>query len=669
MGPCQGRGIRYHPRLTMTANDRSKLRTSRSPRATSALGTRGAWVLAGVAASWGCSTDSATSDAFSLRTSAYVAADDPRDQVVGDLGVFFVDESAQDGGPTDLNGDGDTTDLVPVVLRFDDLTEQLLPVAPTEVLIAGAFVFCTVDETGNRDWDGDPLVDSRALVRWTLGEEDATFVATLDPDSPVGAVAVGNDVYFAADEVPGPDQSNLKRLSLFDLATVDAVAVESAPLGIGPALATGRSNLLGTSGGLVLVGVDETDPDSQGNANGDADADDVAVLCVIDPVSDPLKLVGIGQALATSDAGVSVLFEGGTRYELVFAVDESQQGASNLNGSFTPSPCPAADADLSDRVLHYAVFEDGALQELTNTTIAAAGEPFQTTDYLGALVEEVSIGPAGCDLSGDGNVDDTVLRFAPKLMPDQPVDLLDLYLAIDAGIAGGSGGLVVGPNRFAIAVHPEEGLGPLPFIAPALAQLDPVSQTQWQTLFSDADGQAPPLEAALAWMGPGFQGGRVAILLLEQGLGFNANVDCGLALKDGGTPDQSDALPGVLRFASGGGAVLSGFGWACADDTTPLPELSGPRIAFGQAFFAVDEAADGVDWNGDGALDDRLLLRSPLQGCQAAEMAQIRRSDAPPIVTDGGRGAFLFTDEVEVGQDINGDGAIAGLALRYFRAF
>ena len=219
----------------MAATDRSKPCASLPGCATSAPTTRAAWALAGVAALWGCSSDTATSDAFSLRTSAYVAADDARDVVVGDLGIFFVDEAVQAGGPTDLNGDTDTTDLVPVVLRFDDLSEKQLPVAPTEVLIAGAFVFFVVDEAGNRDWDGDPLVDSRVLLRWTLGEADATFVATLDPDSPEGVVAVGTDVYFAADEAPaGVDGSNLKRFSLFDVETVDAVDVVTAPLGIGP---------------------------------------------------------------------------------------------------------------------------------------------------------------------------------------------------------------------------------------------------------------------------------------------------------------------------------------------------------------------------------------------------------------------------------------------------
>jgi hypothetical protein len=91
--------------------------------------------------------------------------------------------------------------------------------------------------------------------------------------------------------------------------------------------------------------------------------------------------------------------------------------------------------------------------------------------------------------------------------------------------------------------------------------------------------------------------------------------------------------------------------------------------AFGLAFFRVDEAADGVDWDGDGVLDDSVLVRHPLLSCDPVVMSVVDGGPDAPIVTDGGRGAFLFTDESSVGSDLNADGVVGGLAVRFFRAF
>ena len=623
----------------------------RRPNPTTALAVTAASVALGLA---GCSDDD-DFEAFVVQPAQYVGVRGGATEVTGVLGVFMADEQNQAGG-TDLNGDGDLDDAVAVAVRFDNFTQTCLGAAPTEVAINGSVALLVVDEADNVDWNGNGM-DERVLLRWTIGDDAPEFVAVLDPDSPRGAVSTAFGLFWAVDESPaGADETNL-RFAPFDDPTSEQVVLTD-----GLTLGAGRYELLGTEELFVLVGVDETDPEAQGDANGDGDDLDSAVLALIDTSLPERLVVGTGLAMPSVDSPVDVDFEGGTSWEFALLVSEQDQGGTNLNGGLTPAICAAPDTDLDDAVLHRLRFEAGAVVEVVNTTIAGTGRVYAGEDFLGTLVDEASIGPAGCDLTNDGSVDDLVLRFAPWEMADQPVDIDDLYLPLETAIPGGSQGATVSGDRFVAAIASEFTVpDSLPGSA-TLAQIDPLLDVEWQFQHQDTDPQFPDLVLNLTWMAPESVFGRVAFTLLEQGLGLNVNVGCGLDPKDGGAPDTTDEVPGVLRFPTNGLATASAFGYAV--------EPAGPlEVAFGQVFFRVDEADDGFDWSGDGVLDDSILFRSNLLACVPVEMAVIDGGDAPPIVTDSSRGAFLYTDEATLGEDLNDDGFVGGLAVRFFTVF
>ncbi|MEO0649346.1 MAG: hypothetical protein AAFZ65_01550 [Planctomycetota bacterium] len=593
--------------------------------------------------------------AFVVQPAEFVGLRGGATTVTGVIGIYLADEQNQAGG-SDLNGDGDTTDGVAVAVRFDSLTQTCLGAVPTEVAISGGTAFLVVEEADNLDWNLNGI-DERVLLRWSLGDETPEFIAVLDPESPRGVVATSFGVFWAVDENPaGADETNLRFAPFDDVLTEEVVLTDGITLG------AGRYELLGIEEIFVLVGVDETNPESQGDSNGDGDDLDQAVLALIDTSQAEQLIVGTGLAMPSVDAPVDAEFEGGSSWEFAVLVSEQAQAGENLNGGFTPAICAAPDTDLDDDVLHRVRFDAGAVEEVVNTTIAGTGRVYAGEDFLGALVDEASIGPAGCDLTNDGSVDDLVLRIAPYDMAELPVDIDDLYLPLDASIPGGSQGVTVAGNRFVAAVAPE-------FVVPnalpgatTLGQLDPLLDVEWQFLHEDTDPQFPDLTLNVSWMASEVSSGRVAYTFLEEGLGQNLNQSCGLDVKDEGLPDMVDELPGVLRFPSAGQGTASGFGYAV--------EPSGPTtIAFGQIFFRVDEAADGVDWNGDGALDDSSLFRSNLVACLPVRMADIDAGVEAPVVTDGSRGALIYTDENEAGEDLNGDGVIGGLAVRFFSAF
>lgn len=609
----------------------------------------------------GCGNDN-ENNAFILRQSDYVAVRGGATSVFGDLGIFLADESQQAGG-TDLNLDGDTTDQVAVAVRFDALQEFCLAAAPVEVAVIGSSVLLVVEEAGNVDWNLNGI-DERVILRWNVGDDLPEFAAVADPSSPRSVVAAGGRAWYVIDEDPaGPNQTNLRYAESTSPNTEFEVLTDGATLGEGRYQLLGSAGPLGLSDSFVLVGVDETDPFSQGDANGDSDDSDTAVLALIEASAPDPLLIGTGLAMPGPDAPVDAGFRGGTRYEFAVLVDETDQAGTNLNADFTPAICGGGvDTDIDDAVLHLLVFEDGVVQQVSNTRIAGEQRVFAVDGFVGAVSAETSIGPAGCDLTNDGFVDDFVLRFAPTDLPGSPVDLDSLYLPLATALAGDSNGAVGVGKRFVAAIDPEFVVpGGVPG-TPTLAQIDPLVNVEWSFEHLDPDPQFPPLVIALSWMGREAVGVRVPIVLPEETLGSNLNRNCGLDVKDSGTPDVLDPIPGVLRVQSTGAAIVSGNGWAVSP--------TGPQVlAFGQTFLRVDEAADGFDWNSDGDQSDAILFRISLSGCNPVEVAEIDDSAFPPIETDGGRGAMLYTDETTSGVDLNGDGNVGGLALRYFSAF
>jgi hypothetical protein len=605
----------------------------------------------------GCG-DSNSSDAFDVQVTAYVGQASPLDTVTEGRAVFLVDEGAQAGG-VDLNGDGDQEDEVAVTLEFASGVITELGAAPLAVAIVSGAVYLAVDEAQDVDWNGNDL-DERVLLRWTSAAPELQFLETLDPDSPVPLVAAGGRLWFlAAEDSLEPDQTNLRFIA--QAASPVTVSTDGRTLG------AGRVELIGAEGGLLLVRVDETDPSSAGDANGDFDTEDGAVLALLEAAAAEPRLVNTALALPSPTAPVAVAARGGGRFDLALLVSEADQGGVNLNGGAPalPAVCTVGpDVDTEDAVLHLLVFQDGAVESVTNTTLAGADRVFLTDEVLGTLVPEAAVGDGGCDLDLDGLTDHRVLRFAPLDLAEQPLDLSSLYLEVVHDLPGGAFGVAHGTRRVYAALERTFDVGGTPQTLPFLGELDPLDDTQWQFDFEDPDQDVDALRLGLAWLRPEAQSARVRCGLLEQSLGQNLNLTCGAELKDGGSADVTDTILAWVRQTSGGGPSLAA-GLGLAIDPTD----TGAQLRFGQALFRVSEALDGKDWNADGDLDDHHLFRSSLTACTVERMSSLAPAPAPVLVTDGVRGALFYVDEALAQADLNGDGAIGGLAVRWFRNF
>ena len=85
-------------------------------------------------------------------------------------------------------------------------------------------------------------------------------------------------------------------------------------------------------------------------------------------------------------------------------------------------------------------------------------------------------------------------------------------------------------------------------------------------------------------------------------------------------------------------------------------------------YYRVDEVEDENDWNEDGDENDLVLLRTSVSAGTTAVMGALSNlAGAPAIETDGMLGAAFFASEAMEGADLNNDGDMTDLVLRWFR--
>jgi len=69
-------------------------------------------------------------------------------------------------------------------------------------------------------------------------------------------------------------------------------------------------------------------------------------------------------------------------------------------------------------------------------------------------------------------------------------------------------------------------------------------------------------------------------------------------------------------------------------------------------------------------LDAIFLFRNPLTSCRPSFMEVSSDVPGPAIITDGlNLGAAFFSSEAMSGEDLNGDGDLLDLIVRYFRLY
>lgn len=648
----------------MTAHNTGK-RTGFETQSANALGLRFSLGLMTLSSLMACSSDSSEAS-FTIKTSvhSYPAA---APLVVEDGWAIVLADEATSGGGMDLNGDGDLTDEVAIGIDLRTGVETNIGVAANLAAVEGARVFMTVDEAGNNSWDGD-LDDDEVLVTWTP-ESGVEFIAEVD-DVLDPITGRGGRVYFTRNGTPAAGETDLYFVDVGNPTTPFNVVPDADPggtSGLELRLIDDDSEMLAYTADEPAVGAD---------LNGDSDIGDTAVLFLVESRGSVPTARNVGLALpASSGDMVETLFLATDTFLVSFLVDEAAQGATNLNGGSDPAlHCVSDDTDTTDAVLHFLRWE---LEDIAvdtdppiNARIAARTSPLArlllNEDFVAALVNEADQGDGGCDLNQDGDSTDAILRWAPTTAPSTaPEGLADLMHAVNTAVPGGAQGAIELAGQFLVADL--DTLGGIGSPENFLFWVDPASSVNFTSDFFDPPTSGvpnpPAITVGIDWLSSEQSLGRNPVGLVEEAAQDNLNLGCLGFLKDDGVADEVDTIAAWIRYDSDDGEMRrAGAGWAVPQQN------SGLVIEASRAFFRASEADDGFDWNNDGDQNDYVLFRTPVSVCSTTNMGTTANlAGEPTIYGDGLFGAVFIADEVAADNDFNGDGSIAGLALRFFR--
>jgi hypothetical protein len=651
-----------------------------------------AFVLAALLAACGSSSDD--DDSFVLRVTTQPAETSALPVVAGNWMVYFAREAFSGPTGTDLNGDGLKDDQVAFAVNLAGPSETNLMVAARGAVILANEIFLKVVESEDGvDWNGVGGPVDTVLLHWSLATGVVTFVDTLDLAfaDEVPAV-VGTRLFYAAfpSVAPAPDETNLRVLTSANPTTPAAVLNEAGGGNL-------RAHLYGPRSGLVFAFLDETE--NALDHNGDGDMLDDHVLALLDGTIDGGRLKGVGLALASDVEPLAARSLGTSDWLAAFLVDEAAQGLSlndqtlldGGNPVFTQPILPnlgcANDLDTNDAVLHYLDYSGfvAATEDVVNTGIVGQDRVLVGSGFVATLSSEVD---SNCNLNddADGGVGaDLVLRWVETVLPNAPVVDTGLLHALATGTAGGSMGFALLDNRLVAVVDEaaddddfdtESGEASadhelIAWIEPTLSS--PVWHFSHQSGASqsigtgvfDSTGSSEPF-AGTTWLAAEAVGDRLPLVFLEEVPGetnanvgsLNTNLDCDLVLKDS---DKTDGLPVWADFEGGPTLDFDGVGYAVHQTN------AGIEIAAGFVFFRVSEADDARDYNGDNQMNDVVLFRNPLTSCNPAPLGTASLVPGPVLITDRVAGGAFFTDEAMAGVDLNADGDMGDVVLRYFR--
>ena len=594
---------------------------------------------------------------LAIQTVPHAVEPDAQLVVAGDFLVYFASEAAQGKNGTDLNGDGDKVDQVAV---FEDMRTTITTVigaAAERAVILGEEVFLEVEEAADgKDWDKDGTADDLVLLHWKKGRGKA-WVDTLRPALTGSAlrVAGGKRVYYGSTETPtAPGETSLRYVSKNKPRNPSRVFDGSGAGLLHPIVVGVRER-------LVFLALDET-VEGQ-DLNGDGPADDPFVLGLLDGTDAGAEVLNTGlaadPALFAYDARRN---QADDDWLVAFLVSEAGEGANlNAPGLFDPAWEPAQcvatpDVDTGDQVLHYLRFDNWAGgAAVHNTGLAGSGSVVALNGDVGVVSTELD---ANCDLNADGDTDDTVVRWTPAMEPILPETEPSAIPAI-AVLPGGAGGLTSLGGAFVVAVDEaadgsdRDGNGEA-FVL--LAWLDPDRVIGWEFEHRDPFGNS--LSVALSWLAAAEDGGLLALGFDEDLQGESLNTACGVQFHD---DDLVDTLPGWVQFNAVERRLV-----VAAPGIAAVPERLGTVIQFGTAFFRASEEADGLDHNGDGELDDVVLMRNSLLDCDPTFLSSVPDFAGPCVASSGPTGGAFIGDEKADGQDYNGDGDAKDFVVRYF---
>jgi hypothetical protein len=594
------------------------------------------------------------------------AADSATPVVVDERYLSFL---ARENGTgvlgTDLNGDGDLLDTVPVIVNmFTGFSHVPGASAENIALIGSRLFFVTDEDRDGFDWDRDGVPNDLVLLQAFTGKGAPTYVATLDPLAGTGEILrVGDRLYFI-EAPPVPFTAPATTLSYV------TGAAPTTPVRVlnGDVANTLRPRLVGADEGLLFLYQDETVEGRDLNA--DADSTDGFVLALLDATDASAVIQSVALPLPDASAPVRALSTGTFDWLVGFLVDEAAQGATNLNDpalflvGWQPPQCIGfEDADAADQVLHFLDFAAWSVDPITNPPIntglvgvdrivAIDGSPA----YLVTVSLEASEG--GCPLNGDGDGVDRILRWVPAQVPSLPfTDVNELVALTDT--PGGTHGVTVLDGRLIATVNElADGRdhNNNPADANLVAWLDP------------SDGAGAVLTYNHAAVGESYAGTNwISDTVVDGRLPMSLREDVAMQPLNSGDLDILDNVAAFARFDPADPTDLDFPAATVAVDSDRAQIV----VARGMALYIVEESQDNRDWNEDTDLvGDFDLFRTDLDDLTDTEfITEYFSFDFPEPTVNGDIGGAVLVNEISAGQDLNGDLDANDFVVLWFRFF
>jgi hypothetical protein len=636
-----------------------------------------------------CSVGGSGSSAFTLRRSKVSVAASTPVVISGAHAAFLADEATTGAGGTDMNGDGDKIDSIAVVINMSTAVETKLDVAATAMAWAGSELYLVVDEAlDGRNWEpsdtGNKVVllhlSTAALTTTPPVVGDFDFIDRLSATGTTKLVSFGTNVFYSSARVPAnPTDSNLFVISAAAPTTITMVPTTDA---VGPL----SPRILQKDEGLIFLGLDET---TEGrDLNGDADMLDTNVLALLDGTLSTTAIRSTGLAMPAIGSPLRARRTTASSHDwsVGFLVSEADQGNTNLNdptlfaGTWKPSQCIGAeDADTLDSVLHYLKFAlwDGnpVTNPPVNTGLVGCRKIAIANNYIATITpEHDAADPNGaegtCDLNGDGDTLDYVVRWVQMTSPNLPLTpAANIHALTD--VPGGTHGLAELGTRFVIEVS--EAQDNLDINGDALKTLDligwvtPSGSANSNTPWDFTHGSASSTFIGASWMTETPDRTHLDLALEEKVMGVNIN--CHIPPIPGEDTDTNDSVP-TFPLLTGSPTYLGFPGIAIAVQTGN----SGIVIARNIGFYRVSENEDSRDWDSDGLETGYVLFRTSLTQGVSTSMGPLNSIAGRPAVEFNTEesspvGCVFLADEQYLGAggtDLNTDGDATDLVISYF---
>ncbi len=632
----------------------------------------GALIAAASLSGCGSSSGSSNSDAFHVHGTQWSVGGNTKVAIAGFNIAWLADEATTGAGGTDLNGDGDKIDASVVFVNATSKTQANVGVAATDLVWVGAELYMVVSEAlDGRDWNADADMTDTVLVHWSFANQTPVFVDELSTASSPRFIASGTRlVYASAATVTGANVSSLRTIEAADPLTPVTVTTDDAVAALHPVI-------LKADEGLVFLGLSEVT--EARDLNGDGDSTDTLVLALLDLRTAAAPVRNVGLALPSASSPLRARSVGSADWQVGFLVHEADQGNTNLNDPTLFSPTwqatqciGAGDVDTNDDIVFYLRFAAWVANPITdpprNTGLVGVDRIAIANGFIATITPESSsngtLGEGTCDLNGDGDKTDRVVRWTQMVTGTAPILPPNAVANIHAldDLPGGTHGIAELQDRFVIVV--DEAADNLDINGDSLKTFDlagwilpATTPTAWTFLHSGN-------YVGASWMTEMPNRANLG-LALQESVG-------GMSLNPGstGAPGDSDLLDSIPTFPTfSSGSTLRFPGVLIAVD----PAQPGIVVTSGFGYYRVAESADNRDWSGDGQLNDHICFRSSFSQGTTNTNGISSALNRPVIEVDPQSSApgcaAMITDETNQGVggfDINGDGDKTDLVLQYF---